>query len=210
MRQLIDLIKKNIYNRFVLNKISLNVKEGMKKIMYNNWDELEQSIRQCKNCKLCQNNKALGMGNKEAKIFVINDVSENEGTRVDKIKNVAFDGVGFKQEELYYTSLIKCISNTNIQNVKSEIQTCLNFLRNEFLLIKPKLVLLMGNSVLKNICGEEHDLFAERGQWIEKRGILYMPTWNPKDLIKDEDKKIEFWLDLKNVLEKYKQLNEGK
>lgn len=33
-----------------------------------------------------------------------------------------------------------------------------------------------------------------------------MPTWHPAALLRDENKKIEFWRDLKQVKEKIKEL----
>ena len=45
-----------------------------------------------------------------------------------------------------------------------------------------------------------------RGKWIEKKGILYMPTFHPAALLRDESKKIEFFRDLKCVKEKYTAL----
>lgn len=43
---------------------------------------------------------------------------------------------------------------------------------------------------------------ACRGKWVEKKEIFYMPTWHPAALLRDENKKIEFWLDLKEVKQK--------
>ena len=38
-----------------------------------------------------------------------------------------------------------------------------------------------------------------------------MPTWHPAALLRDENKKIEFWKDLKEVMRKYKQvMSQGK
>ena len=50
--------------------------------------------------------------------------------------------------------------------------------------------------------GEEYGITASRGKWIEKKGIMYMPTWHPAALLRDETKKIEFWKDLKQVKQK--------
>ena len=44
--------------------------------------------------------------------------------------------------------------------------------------------------------------------WIEKNDIKYMPTWHPAALLRDENKKIEFWNDLKKVVKACN--NEGK
>ena len=65
--------------------------------------------------------------------------------------------------------------------------------------------MLLGNTALKNILGKEYSITAVRGKWIEHKGILYMPTWHPAALLRDETKKIEFWKDLKQVVEKYNE-----
>lgn len=62
--------------------------------------------------------------------------------------------------------------------------------------------MLLGSTALKNIVGEEYGITASRGKWIEKKGIMYMPTWHPAALLRDETKKIEFWKDLKQVKQK--------
>ena len=40
--------------------------------MYNNWEELEKQVKDCKKCKLCMNrtNVVFGVGNKNAKIMM--------------------------------------------------------------------------------------------------------------------------------------------
>ena len=57
----------------------------------------------------------------------------------------------------------------------------------------------MGSVALKNVLGEEYGITKARGQWIEKDGIMYMPTFHPAALLRDESKKIDFWKDLKDV-----------
>ena len=52
---------------------------------------------------------------------------------------------------------------------------------------------------LKNILGKEYGITASRGKWIEKKGIMYMPTWHPAALLRDESKKVDFIHDLEMV-----------
>ena len=51
--------------------------------MYNNWEELEESIENCKKCKLCKTrlNIVFGVGNKNADIMLI---GEGPGADEDK------------------------------------------------------------------------------------------------------------------------------
>ena len=82
----------------------------------------------------------------------------------------------------------------------------MDYLRNQVLLIKPKIIVLLGNVALKNILGEEYSITNSRGKWIEKKGIWYMPTFHPVVLLRDESKKIDFWRDLKLIKDKLKEI----
>ena len=39
---------------------------------------------------------------------------------------------------------------------------------------------------------------------MERKGILYMPTWHPAALLRDESKKIDFIRDLQEVMRRYR------
>ena len=118
----------------------------------------------------------------------------------------AFQALDIKREEIYITNIIKCRPPNNRVPDNKEAETCLDYLRNQVILIKPKIIVLLGSVALKNILGNEYSITACRGKWIEKNGIMYMPTWHPAALLRDENKKIEFWKDLKEVLKKYESI----
>lgn len=179
--------------------------------MFDNWEDLEKSLENCQKCKLCKtrNNIVFGVGNREADIMLI---GEGPGADEDmqgepfvgkagKLMNMAFDALGIKKEELYIANIVKCRPPFNRNPEQDEEQACLDFLRNQVILVKPKIIVLLGKVALKNILGKEYSITTSRGEWIEKRGIYYMPTWHPAALLRDESKKIEFLSDLKLVFE---------
>ena len=180
--------------------------------MYDSWEELEQSIINCNKCKLCQNriNIVFGQGNKNAKVMMIGEGpgadEDKEGIpfvgKAGQLMNKALTGLGIKREELYIANIVKCRPPSNRVPEQDEAETCLNYLRNQVILVKPKIIVLLGSTTLKNILGKEYSITEARGKWIEKKGIYYMPTWHPAALLRDENKKIEFWNDLKLVKEK--------
>lgn len=180
--------------------------------MYDSWEELEQSIINCNKCKLCQNriNIVFGQGNKNAKVMMIGEGpgadEDKEGIpfvgKAGQLMNKALTGLGIKREELYIANIVKCRPPSNRVPEQDEAETCLNYLRNQVILVKPKIIVLLGSTALKNILGKEYGITEARGKWIEKKGIYYMPTWHPAALLRDENKKIEFWNDLKLVKEK--------
>lgn len=116
--------------------------------------------------------------------------------------NKAFTGLGIKREDVYIANIIKCRPPANRVPHEDEATACLDYLRNQVMLVKPKIIVLLGSTALKNILGKEYGITSARGKWIERKGILYMPTWHPAALLRDEAKKIEFWHDLKLVKDK--------
>lgn len=184
--------------------------------MYDNWKELEEVVKSCKKCRLCQNinNKVFGEGNKNAKIMFI---GEGPGADEDiqgrpfvgkagKLMNMAFEIIGLDRNEVYITNVVKCRPPSNRNPEDDETSMCLNYLRNQVILLKPKIIVLLGSIALKNILGKEYGITVSRGKWVEKKDILYMPTWHPAALLRDETKKIDFIRDLKEVVYRMEQI----
>lgn len=120
--------------------------------------------------------------------------------------DMAFTAIGIKREDVYIANIVKCRPPFNRNPEQDEEQVCLNYLRNQVILVKPKVIVLLGNIALKNILGSEYGITASRGKWNEKKGIYYMPTWHPAALLRDETKKIDFINDLKSAIKKLTSL----
>ena len=186
--------------------------------MYNNWEELEEVVKQCRKCRLCETRKnvVFGVGNREADIMFIGEgPGADEDTqgepfvgKAGKLMNMAFDMLGIKREEVYIANIVKCRPPNNRNPQDYEAENCLDYLRNQVILVKPKIIVLLGSVALKNILGKEYGITASRGKWVERKGILYMPTWHPAALLRDENKKIDFIKDLKQVVKKYNEICE--
>lgn len=116
--------------------------------------------------------------------------------------NKAFAGIGIDRKKVYIANIVKCRPPANRVPQEDEATACLDYLRNQVLLVKPKIIVLLGSTALKNILGKEYGITSERGKWIEKKGILYMSTFHPAALLRDESKKIDFWKDLRLVYNK--------
>ena len=184
--------------------------------MYETWEELEESIKNCNKCKLCSGRKNIvfGTGNKNAKIMFI---GEGPGADEDiqgepfvgkagQLMNKAFEALGIERNNVYIANIVKCRPPQNRNPEKGETEACMDYLRNQVILVKPKIIVLLGSVALKNILGGEYGITNSRGKWIEKREIWYMPTFHPAALLRDDSKKIDFWRDLKLVKEKLEEL----
>ena len=180
--------------------------------MINSWEELELSCKNCNRCKLAQTRKNVVIedGTRNAKVMFI---GEGPGADEDasgipfvgkagKLMNMALAGLGIKREEIYIANIVKCRPPENRNPEKEEAEACKEYLEAQIKLVNPKIIVLLGSVALKNILGEEYGITKARGQWIEKDGILYMPTFHPAALLRDEIKKIDFWKDLKELKHK--------
>ncbi len=180
--------------------------------MFENMEDLKEAINNCNKCKLCKNRKNIvfGVGNENAKIMFI---GEGPGADEDlkgipfvgkagKLMDKAFLALGIKKEDVYIANIVKCRPPNSRDPEPDEVVECINYLRNQVIIIKPKIIVLLGRVALNNVLGQEYKITASRGKWIEKKGILYMPTWHPAALFRDENKKIDFIKDLKQVIQK--------
>ena len=126
--------------------------------------------------------------------------------RAGQLMNKAFIGLGIKREEVYIANIVKCRPPQNRNPESDEAVACMDYLRSQVMLVKPKIIVLLGSVALKNILGNEYGITASRGKWIEKNGIIYIPTWHPAALLRDETKKIDFWKDLKEAIRRLEEI----
>ena len=129
--------------------------------MYDNWEQLEEEAKQCKKCKLCQNRNSVvfGTGNKNADLMFI---GEGPGADEDlqgipfvgkagKLMNMAFEAIGLNRDDVYIANIVKCRPPSNRNPQEDEAMACLNYLRNQVILVKPKIIVLLGSVALRNI-----------------------------------------------------------
>ena len=178
--------------------------------MYETIEELKNAIKDCNKCKLCTRRKNIvfGVGNENADVMFIGEgPGADEDTqgipfvgKAGQLMNKAFDVVGIEREEVYIANIVKCRPPNNRDPEPDEVLSCINYLRNQVMIVKPKIIVLLGRISLQNILGKEYKMTASRGKWVERKGIYYMPTWHPAALLRDETKKLDFIRDLKEVV----------
>ena len=185
--------------------------------MFKTWEELEESIKDCQKCKLCKTRQHIvfGTGNKQAELMFIGEgpgadedrLGEPFVGRAGKLMNLAFETLGINRKEVYIANVVKCRPPANRNPEEDEATACLDYLRNQVILLKPKIIVLLGSVALKTILGKDLGITNSRGRWFNKNGILYMPTFHPAALLRDDTKKIYFWKDLKEVKKRLEEMN---
>ena len=120
--------------------------------MFDTWEELEQSIKGCNKCKLykTRQNIVFGTGNKNARVMFIGEGpgadEDRQGEpfvgRAGKLMNMAFQAIGLKREDVYIANIVKCRPPQNRNPEEDECVACMNYLRNQVILVKPEIIVL--------------------------------------------------------------------
>ena len=63
--------------------------------------------------------------------------------RAGKLMDMAFQTVGIKRENVYIANIVKCRPPANRNPEDDESSICLDYLRNQVVLIKPQIIVLL-------------------------------------------------------------------
>ncbi len=178
---------------------------------------LEQIVLTCSNCPLragCQQ-VVFGVGKSNAKIMWIGEGPGAEEDRLGEpfvgkagqlLDRILASGGFSRRENVYITNVVKCRPPQNRNPLPEEYQLCLPILREQFKRIRPKIVVLLGAVALHALLDPQAGITKSRGQWIEKQGTWLIATYHPAALLRNENLKKDVWLDLQNIVKKYREL----
>lgn len=180
------------------------------------WAQLLSDIGTCHSCPLgagCTH-KVPGQGDPASPLMLI---GEGPGYHEDQ-QGLAFVGpagqlltkmllaIGLPRERVYICNVVKCRPPQNRQPLPEEADACLPFLRAQFALVRPQVILLLGATAVRTVLGPEERITKCRGIWYERKGVSIISTYHPSALLRDETKKRPAWEDLKAVKQKLIEL----
>lgn len=156
------------------------------------------SLKNDENCTLCPLHKTaeyvclLGHGSRTKRAMVI---GEAPGAREDdsgvpfvgkagKLLDRLLNDVGIDRKDIYITNAVHCRPPENRTPTKREINACKVWLDKELEYVKPKYVLLLGNTPLLSVLGLK-GIRKLRGRPVEKDGVWYLPTYHPSYALRD-------------------------
>lgn len=125
------------------------------------------------------------------------------GQLLDKILAAS----GFERfTHTYILNVVKCRPPGNRTPTDEERAACLPNLKAQLRLIRPQIVVLLGATALQTVIDPQARITRLRGQWIQRDGVWYMPTYHPAALLRNPDYKKDVWRDFKLVIDKYREL----
>ncbi len=184
-------------------------------------EELEKEIHLCKRCGLYKNRKNAvpGEGNIFSRIILIGEAPGYHedlqgrpfvgaaGKFLDELLRI----VGIKRENVYITNVVKCRPPNNREPTDQEIKLCSKFLEKQITLIKPKLIITLGN-VAKNYIFKKFKLKNEPISKIHGKVykvvsidsvITIIPMYHPAAGLYDPKRKdviLKDWLNVRDII----------
>ena len=76
---------------------------------------------------------------------------------------------------------------------------CKPFLLREIAVVQPDVIVVLGNTAMRNLLDIKQGITKVRGEFQDYQGVKVMPTFHPAYLLRDPSKKKETWEDLKKV-----------
>lgn len=182
----------------------------------NNMIELESSVKHCYLCELskCRKNVLFGYGNIYSDIMFIGDEptnSEDElaihysGKSGELLEKMIENVLNIPKEGLYYTTLVKCRSSNGLNN--SNIETCYDYLLKQIELIKPKLIVTLGEKSYSYLLKNGENFSQMRGKELVFNTIPLIPTFSPTFLLRNPSSKKDAYYDMLKIKNYMESLN---
>jgi DNA polymerase len=109
------------------------------------------------------------------------------------------------KEEVYYTTLVKCKSSNGLNN--SNIETCHDYLLKQIELIKPKLIVTLGEKTYSYLLKNSDNFSQIRGKELVFNGISLIATFSPTFLLRNPSFKKDAYYDMLKIKNYMESLN---
>ena len=177
------------------------------------WQELKQTCDSCTRCGLCQTRHyvVFGVGREDADVmFVGEGPGEQEDLRGepfvgpagalldDMLRIIDLD----RQENCYIANIVKCRPPRNRDPLETEQDACIEYLRNQVALVKPRIIVCLGRIAAKRLIDPDYRITRQHGQWIQKGNVWMTAIYHPSALLRDVTKRPETFEDLLSIRQK--------
>ena len=162
-----------------------------------------------------ENALVFGEGPKNPKLMLIGEApgeQENETGRpfvgaAGHLLDRMLAAIGLRREQVYICNIVKCRPPQNRVPEADERAACMDYLRQQVALVRPKVIVCLGSTPTRALLGEQMRITRDRGVWQLKKGVWFMPTYHPAALLRDADKKRPAWADFQAIRDKLIELN---
>jgi DNA polymerase len=173
------------------------------------FEQIHIEIGDCTRCPLHRDRTTVvhTEGNRKARLMFVGEAPGADEDiqarpfvgRAGQLLTKIIEAIGFKREEVLIGNVNRCRPPGNRPPTPEEASMCKPFLLREIAIVQPEVIVVLGNTAMKNLLDTREGITKLRGAFQEYKGIKVMPTFHPAYLLRDPSKKRETWEDLKKV-----------
>jgi DNA polymerase len=173
------------------------------------FEEIWADVGDCTRCPLHQErtNIVHTDGNRKARLMFVGEAPGADEDaqarpfvgRAGQLLTRIIEAIGLKREEVLIGNVNRCRPPGNRPPTPEEASMCKPFLLREISAVQPDVIVVLGNTAMRNLLDIKQGITRVRGQFQDYRGVKVMPTFHPAYLLRDPSKKKETWEDLKKV-----------
>ena len=122
-----------------------------------------------------------------------------------ELLNKALESVGLSRDDCYVTNTCKHRPPDNRTPTPSEALQCTTrFLSKEIEIVKPQVIVPLGNPAMKFFLGEDQSITKTRGNWYKYKGYDVFPAFHPAYVLRNPSRTPGspadlFWKDLQTI-----------
>lgn len=190
--------------------------ESKNKEIETEWAALEQKCADCTGCSLykTKTNTVFGCGNRNSRIMFIGEApGESEDLQgipfvgaSGQLLDRYFDAVDLPRESVYIANILKCRPPHNRDPLPEEEDVCINHLRAQLRLVKPKILVCLGRISAGRLIKPKFRITAEHGKWFQKGGYDMCAVYHPSALLRDASKREDMLIDMREIARRVKAL----
>ena len=180
-------------------------------------NELEAKCKNCTECELCKGrtNLVFGMGKEDADIMLVGEgPGESEDLqgkpfvgRSGQLLDKFLAAVDLSRDKnVYIANMVKCRPPKNRDPKPEEQDICIKWLRAQFKIIKPKIVVCVGRISAQRLIDRDFRVTRQHGEFINKNGTLFMGTYHPAAILRNPNNKESAFGDWLKVRDKMAEL----
>lgn len=156
---------------------------------------LQQECLACRRCGLCESRThvVFGEGAPNAEVlFVGEGPGANEDAqgqpfvgRSGQLLDHYLEAVDLSRStNVYIANIVKCRPPQNRDPLPEESAACLPWLRQQFQLLRPKIIVCLGRIAAQQLIDPGFSVSRDHGKFFDKHGTLFMATYHPAALLR--------------------------
>ena len=181
-----------------------------------NLDELKNSCQGCQKCSLgrTRNNLVFGDGNPSSPLMFVGEgpgQQEDETGlpfvgRAGQFLDDMLDLIDLDRSKYYICNIVKCRPPGNREPLPEEQDACMDYLRGQIRIIRPKIIVCLGRTAAKRLIRSDYKISQEHGRWVQKGQFQLTAIYHPSALLRNPSNRPDTFVDLKGIQAKIREV----